>query len=153
MMDPKDILDCATEGMKWLAMGGLSYIGMLAGSQAISAKYSQRIETQAELESIVEEEAQKLGLKKRVKAFLHDGLKASSDKIRWYSEDGDFSYYKIDVGGFQAKRSTVKHELYHIHKGHFERRENIRSKILQELAYLFKYEPQATLYELFGIKV
>ena len=57
----------------------------------------------------------------------------------------------IRVGGSMANRNAVRHELYHIYKGHLNGRHT--NKWLKRLDYWFRREPQACLYEITGIKL
>ena len=61
----------------------------------------------------------------------------------------------IKIGEIYATRGIVKHELYHIYKHHFfpNKTKKIKQKFLNLLKYLFVMESQATIYEVFGIKL
>ena len=142
-MNPSDIFEYANEGMKWLVLGGGTYMVSLAtliGSTGVCATFSQKIKTQEELVSIVNEEAKRLGVDKSIVSTLHDELEACSGKRE------DDSLYVLHVGGFLAKRNVVRHELYHIYKGDCDKKYNL-------LRYLFIEEPRAILYDTFGIKL
>jgi len=57
----------------------------------------------------------------------------------------------IILGGMMATRSKVRHELYHIHKGH--RNDLSTNKWINRLTYWTIKEPQACLYEITGIQL
>mgnify|MGYP006415659381 FL=1 len=55
----------------------------------------------------------------------------------------------IELGGLFATRAGVRHELYHILKNH-KAKSNLKEYLLE---YYFIHEPQADLYQMFGIKI
>ena len=145
-MNPSDIFEYANEGMKWLAIGGgtyITYLATLLGLTVVSATFSQKIRTQKELVSIVDEEAKRLGIDKSIISTLHD-------KLEWCSGKRYDGSYGLHIGGFLAKRSVVRHELYHIFKGDCDEDHN---GDYNGLRYQFIKEPRAILYETFGIRL
>ncbi len=145
-MDPSEVFEYATEGMKWLVMGGGTYITTLAGLNGIPRLFSEKIDNQEELDRITSEEAQRLGLDKVVKAKFHKIWKEGARK----KNDGT---YEINIGGFGARRTQVRHELYYIYRGHCDSRKRIKSNTLNRLDYFLRREPQAIAYEVFGLKL
>lgn len=139
-MDPKEIFEYVTEGMKWLAIGGGSYLSALAGSQAIfqTALFRKRIQSQEELDAIVDEEARKLNLDP---AKIDAKYNGETDCARKNGERYDLHL----EGDWNSTRQTVKHELYHILKD--------CDRPNSALRYLFIEEPRATLYGCFNIRI
>ena len=112
----------------------------------IRVYFSQKITSQEELEQIVKEEAARLGITIPITAtllseFNNGGVRKAGDG------------YEILVGGFAAKRSVIKHEMYHIHKKDMENNPNLDGHWLSELREVFIEQPRANLYDVFGIKL
>ncbi len=145
-MGPNEIFEYVSECMKWLAIGGGTYIATLVGLSEIPTLFSERIHTQEDLDRITSEESKKLGMTKCVTPRFYDHWEAGAAKL------GDGTY-EIHIGGFGARRSSVRHELYHVHKGHFDFCRYQPSALLQNLDYLFRQEPQAIVYEAFRLKL
>lgn len=143
-MDPKELFDYTIDGVKWLAAGGATYIVTLIGLCAAPRLFSERIKSQDDLDKIVKEETERLGMTKRILARFHNTWREDTAK---YSMEGRLLDYMINIGGFGARRTMVRHELYHIHKGHFEHPLRRRGPVLRELHYLFIAEPQAIAYQ------
>jgi len=145
-MDPKELSDYLIEGIKWLSIGGIStYVGVML-TEPISYLFSERIKSQEDLDRISKEEAEKLGLKKTFKSNLHENFRGSTRKL----DDGT---YEINIGGYAARRSVVRHELYHVHKGHPDFMRSQENRFLRVLDYYFRQEPQAILYEIFRLRL
>ncbi|MEK6948764.1 MAG: hypothetical protein AABX34_00985 [Nanoarchaeota archaeon] len=123
---------------------GVAYFMAVVGSAAVVNDMSPIIRTESKLERIVEIERKKLGLDSSViiKTELITHGKARSGKV-------GKNKYLIQLGGGLATQEGVQHELYHIYDGHLE---NLSSGPLKTLKYLFWYEPQAALYQVFGLK-
>ena len=147
-MNPNNIFDYIVEGMKWLAIGGGIYITTTVGTTLTGRMFSEKIKSQEDLEKIVEEETEKLGVDKPLKSEFGDFPLAFAAKQR----DGT---YHLHVGRSTASRSLVKHELYHIHKGHkgISFSKDSRNTLGRILKYLFIEEPQAIAYGTFGLKL
>ena len=141
-MDPNEIFEYVTEGMKWLAVGGGSYLGALVGSQAFfqTALFRKKIQSQEELDVIVDEEARKLNLDPTLIDAKYNGESA------FVSKNGE-RYDLHLTGNWTSTRQTVKHELYHILKDCSKGREATLPY------YLFIAEPRATLYGCFNIRI
>ncbi len=137
-----------------IALG--SYTALLAGAQAVEDLASEKIRTQEQLDKIVDEEADKLGLNKRVVVakFYTVGDKRyhTIRGARSYVEDFNFEEHTIPIKvveikeGWGARRGAVRHELYHLKK-HLPRK---RKSFLKSFFY---EEPTATLYALTGIQL
>jgi hypothetical protein len=80
-----------------------------------------------------------LGLDKPVKAVFHNDWEECAEK----NDDGQ---YEIKIGGFGARRTQVRHELYHLFR-HVDRGWK------GNLHYLLIDEPQAIAYEVFRLKL
>ena len=120
-----------------------AYVPLLIGSCIIPSLLSRKIRSQKELDCIVKEESEKLGLE-NIKGLLcekHEGYFNSKKKT-------------IKVGGIEATRTIVKHELYHI-KNHAK--SNLGDKVNclldfgNKMDYFLRMEPQAILYQ-YGIR-
>jgi len=110
-----------------------AYVPLLIGMCMIPSLLSKRIKSQEELDCIVKEESEKLGLEniKGVLCEKHEGYFNSKEKT-------------IKVGGIEATRTIVKHELYHVkNHGNYDFKDKVN--------YYLKLEPQAILYQ-YGIK-
>jgi len=145
-MDPNEIFEYVTEGMKWLAIGGGTYLSAMGGLSAIERLFSERINSQEDLDRIAGEEAKKLGMNKPFNAKFHSSFAGSAPKL----EDGT---YEINIGGFAARRSLVRHELYHIHRGHSDALKDRQNDFINTLDFLFRCEPQAIAYQVFRLKL
>jgi len=148
-MNPNEIFEYVTEEMKWLAIGGGSYLGVILGSQAIfqTTLFQRKIQSKEELDVIINKEARKLNLDPTKIDANYDGNSDFARKVginASYNKDSDFVRRNgnrdyLHLGGVLTKTiPTVKHELYHIHKGDYEKRHTL-------LKYLFINEPRATL--------
>ena len=108
--------------------------------------HSKKVETQEQLEQMVNEEKVKLGCELEIKPAL------------WaYTIAGSFpsstnSTYGLVVGGDYAVKAVVKHEVYHICDGHFDRPFGTDT-LLDKVYYYFWLEPQAALYGAFGLRL
>ena len=146
-----DILDKILRGVNhcFFATGliGSLYLAGLYTSQKISQNNSPKIENQAYIEKILEKERKRAGIKENIKinAFLNNEGAAYSQKIG--KEE-----YKIILPYKDSNLSDLRHELYHIADGHFNGGET-KSSIRYALEYLFWHEPQATIYQLTGLKL
>jgi len=145
-MGPNEISDYVTEGMKWLSIGGGTYIASLTILNTVPKLFSERINSQEDLDRVVDEEANKLSMTKSITPKFHDFWIEASIKL-------DGGNYEIDIGGFGARRSTVRHELYHIHGGHLEHPWKKSNGFLRALNYIFREEPQAIVYGVFRLKL
>jgi len=144
-MDPNQTLDYSLEGAKWLGLGiGVGYSTLIFVGPLTSSVLSKKIESQEELDSIVVEESKRLGLE-GVKGIYTDELVASMSYI---SKDG---IPMVRVNNFFGCRRAVRHELYHLYKGHCKKK--FQSKLSAKLYYFLIGEPQACLYQLTGIKL
>jgi len=135
-----EIFEYATEGLKWLVLGGGSYVALMLGSEFLSTTlFHKKIQSQKELDTIVEEEAHKLGLDPAIIDAEYNGMTDGVIKI--------CGRYELDLQReFYKTRSTVRHELYHIYRGDCEQE-------LNALRYIFIQEPRAKIYELTGLKL
>ncbi len=102
---------------------------------------SQGIESQSQLEELLAKEKKKLNCDKNIKAKLTFDY---NNPISIKNEDGS---YEIFLSEFGHNVSTLRHELYHIADGHLDNPNR------NWISYFFWYEPQAALYESFGLKL
>lgn len=145
-MNPNEIFEYVTEEMKWLAVGGGTYITTLAGLNGIPRLFSEKIHSQEDLDRITAEEAEKLGMTRGVTSKFHEEWEECARKL----DDGT---YEIHLGGFGARRTQVRHELYHIHREHLEHKAMSSNGLIKALNYWLRQEPQAIAYEVFGLKL
>jgi len=126
---------------------GSLYVAGLMGVSTISNKLSPKINSQTQLEEVVEREKKKLDPlnKFNISAKLSPRKVAVSRSLR----NGK---YEIEIDENYATESRVKHELYHIIDGHCDDVYMIKSKLGRNLKYLFWYEPQAVIYQSTGLK-
>ena len=139
-----------------IALG--TYTALLFGTQALES-VSEKINSQEQLDDVVEEEAKKLGMDSRLvvgKFYAVD--EKNYDKIRGarcYQDDFEFEGHTLPFKvveikeGWGARKGAVRHELYHLHK-HLPLRKNPVAKFLRGFFY---EEPTATLYATTGIKL
>jgi hypothetical protein len=119
---------------------GICLTTILAGLSIIGNWFSERIKSQEDLNRITEEETRKLGIKRSIRANFHESDRM--DAIQY--SDGTC---EINIGGCTSTRSSVRHELYHIYRGHLD-----GSKFMDK-DYFLRREPQAIIYEVFRIKI
>ena len=144
-MDPGEVMGYALHGAIWCAVGGISYISALVGLQTLPRYLTERIETQDDLERMVFEESQELKLDVPIVPVL----KNYHIEEVLVDDDG----FDLKLGGFGAYRSVVRHELYHIYKQHHEHPWRQGNNFQFTLNYLFREEPQAVAYQVFGIRL
>ena len=108
---------------------------------------SPEINTSEQLEIVVERERQKIDPKNinPIKSSFTYKKTSGSTNLN----DGS---YLIEIT-FPGRESHVKHELYHILDGHLEEYDQTESTITRIIKYFLWWEPQATAYTVFGIKL
>ncbi len=114
-----------------LALGGLSHL---------SGVFSEKITSQEQLEKVVREEADKLGVDIEEAVLREDGSGCARS-----SEDG----FRIAIDKESANRSVVRHEVYHAFKKH-PKKPGQRTSFAK---YLFVQEPQAVAYQVLGLRL
>jgi hypothetical protein len=109
--------------------------------------------TQEQLELVLGREKEKLDLNnKNIEIIFNDKIRNSNSKRL---ENGD---YLINLSKNQRKTGVLRHEIYHIAKGHCDRRyktQNINGFFdigKRFFDYTFIMEPTATIYSLTGLK-
>ncbi len=136
------MLGCAAEGLRWLAAGTVSAYLTVYMFGVVNHFNARQINSQEELDALVEKEAKELRLE-RARGIFRDYPEGAA-----YLDVDETPV--IEVGGFSATDRTVRHELYHHYRGHtIEPNKGWRRK----LDYLLRREPQAILYEAAGIKL
>ena len=125
-----------------------SYVAVLAMS-LIGSILSERIETQKDLRAVVVQEAQKLGLNPdRVECRL----RAHFEGRIWLNRSSGIAL--LEVGGLGANRIGVRHELYHLARGHLEQGGHTWGFSNDSaLGNCFIEEPQAIVYSCTGLKL
>ena len=140
-----------------IALG--AYTALLFGAQAVQDLATEKINSQEQLDDVVEEESKRLGMDTRlvVGKFYAVGDK-NYNRIRGarcYQDDFEFEgqtlpFKVVEIKeGWGARRGAVRHELYHLHK-HMPLRKNPIAKFLRGFFY---EEPTATLYATTEIKL
>ncbi|MBW3002995.1 hypothetical protein KY337_00395 [Candidatus Woesearchaeota archaeon] len=141
----------------------LAAYATLMTSGSIIQNFSERVNSQEELDKIVDEEAQKLGLDPaRIVANLSESpdVRGARSRVAGFDLKTQelLSYENVDASkgiipirlltlkkGWGANRGTVRHELYHL-CNHLPRQRNL-------LKYWFYEEPTAILYAVTGIRL
>src|SRR4030042_2554855 len=107
-MNPKELFDFTTEGMKWLAIGGGSYFSALLICQMYDNwPFHKKTESKKELETVVKEECEKLRINPTEIDIVYN--KKASVKMK---KNGNRWELHVEEG-WQSTRNTVRHELYH----------------------------------------
>jgi hypothetical protein len=124
------------------------YLSVLLASGVAANLTSPAIETQEQLEWVIDAEMVRLGFDNDVVVL---GQLIGPDEARAIPLAENV--YKVKVGGFLANETTVRHELYHICDGHLEASDILAGGFQKGFAYLFWYEPQARIYQITGLRV
>lgn len=144
-MEINEIAKGANEILRLGILGFFSYYTALGVIQFadIILNNRNRIKSKDELDKIVSEESDRLGLdSSRIKTRY---LNLSDGHFLGYISGDDSDNIELSMPKkFGCTRSTVKHELAHVANKDFNH---------GILHYLFVGEPRATLYGTFGIKV
>lgn len=141
-MNINKIADYGIKIVKNIAIATGIYTGILLGAQGISQEFiSPKINNQSQLEQILNKEKKQAGIKKDIMLDVKLGCDEDGGS---YSEKISEKKYKIRLSS-PTSLSTLKHELYHIADGHCDNSFN-------RLKYFFIDEPQATIYEITGLK-
>lgn len=142
-----DIAQVLKNGAEYIFIAGISYPVFLVSLNRLSVLFSDKINSQENLDKIIDQEVNKLGIKKVRGIFVNNSI-GSAKKI---DEQAKEEYeYELQIGGGLAKRSVVRHELYHIYRGHCEI--NVKNNFAGLLEYLVR-ETQASAYGCFGLKI
>jgi len=124
------------------------YIGIIAMS-IIGSALSDRIETKKDLRVVVVQEAHKLGIDPgrvdcRLRRHFEGGI--------WLNRSSGIA--RLEVGGLGATRVGVRHELYHLARGHLEPGGHVWGFTNDSFfGHWFIEEPQAIIYSCTGIKL
>ena len=110
------------------------------GAGGLSTLFSQKIKNQSELELILQRERKKLDIPDEI--YINVNWVAESSKAKKIGENK----YEIDLRKGYQNVSVLKHELYHIKDRHLDHKTSL-------IRYLFYEEPQATLYQVIGIRI
>ncbi|MBI2003908.1 hypothetical protein HYS72_00385 [Candidatus Pacearchaeota archaeon] len=122
-----------------LVTGAIIFTSILPSALNEFSK-GEKIKDKTHLETLLRQEKKKLGIEnKDINVYFCDRIETSS--ARKINENS----YEIKIANNQRTTGILDHELYHIADGHCDKSYNT-------LKYFFIYEPQATIYELTGIK-
>ena len=116
-----------------------TYVAGLVGLEAFSLFNSHPVTTQRELEELVVAEKARLECQAPIKPIL-----SFQGTARFLAKDAHGEYTLL-VGELGANNRSIKHEVYHICKGHVDGEPSF-------LKYFFWNEPITALYEAFGIR-
>jgi hypothetical protein len=126
------------------------YILSLSGIQAISHSKSPKIVDQSHLELKLTEEVENLAGKLDPNYLISAVL--TTNQLPCYAKKVDENKYELVISKDWASESMLKHELYHIADGHCEGKRTLQNYLYTGSKYLFWHEPQATLYQITGLK-
>jgi len=127
-------------------VAGISYWASCTAQSAFCIN-SPRIETQSQLESKLLEERKKLKIKDSI--IIHASLDGDEHTTLAHSEKIKNKEYKIVLTQSCRDEDTLKHELYHIADGHFEKID--KTKGVGHIKYGW-LELQAEIYSVTGLK-
>jgi len=153
MENLNNLAEFLDEGIKLLAIGIAPFILFYISSMIVLSTLheypkSQRIKSKEELEIVVKEEAEKLGINyDKIKVNFKDysnSIFTDTDAECCKEDDVD----KINFYGWTT-RKIVRHELYHILKKDTGKKVTVPSLLYHALVA----EPRAYLYGAFGIKL
>ncbi len=131
------IIEGARLGAEFAAICGAYYFSGLIGLQALShPPFQKLIKDQEELENVVCEEAEKIGLDPSKIKLIY----GQESQIR-----GDGEGYELYLNKSETTRKLIKHELCHAVNDCHHRYTHSR--------YFLVAEPRATLYGTIGIKI
>lgn len=142
------------EILGYIVLGAVSYPPLTIAVNTASMILSRKIGSQSDLDSEIEKEKKRLCLE----GITIEGIIKSNTRGRFYPV-GERSYV-IEIGGFCANASTIRHEMNHI-----RRIEEGRSRLmtfddekgpnpLDLLKYFYSSEELSSiLYEAFRIKI
>ncbi|MFH1637401.1 MAG: hypothetical protein ABIB71_03180 [Candidatus Woesearchaeota archaeon] len=120
------------------------WAGTWLGLSFCSNIINDPIKSEEHLIEIVETEKKKLGLENK-----DIEVDYSPNWKNYTTKDG--SKYKVTIDRIGADEGDVKHELYHVKKGHVEKVMGM-SALEANIKYCLVYEPQAIMYELTGLE-
>jgi hypothetical protein len=144
-MDVNETLNNAGTVAEWIIFGGGVYVSSLVALQWLSTISSKKIKTQEELDAVINEEAEKLGLDpSKVIGFFDSEL---SGELK-FSENT----YHLFQGRRNATVSTARHGLYHIRRMDLGKCPGDLRGLKAKLQYFFLEEPLATLWQI-GVKI
>jgi hypothetical protein len=145
------------KGLQNLFLTGGMYFALLIGFQGYSTIISPRIESQSELELKLDENKKRLSDKLGEDILIYPELSTKENAVSYACKIND-KEYKIVLSDSSSDVGTLDHELYHIADGHLKNTKlncNDPPKMgnfSESMVYLFWYEPQATIYQVFGLR-
>ncbi len=143
----KSTIKYGKKAISTILAANVIYFGGLIGTGLVANIVSPKITTQGKLEQLVKEERRKIDPlnNDNISANIFLEKAASSRKL------GDRSY-QIEMGGFFATETTLRHELYHILDGHCDDNFELNPSLKNKLRYIYWHEPQARIYQITGLK-
>ncbi len=138
-----------------LALSPLAYCGPIPYLINRDLAQSERINSQSELDEIIDSERKKIDPSSSVRIVGKINLSDCSppfnrlDSIA-FSERLPNGTYAICLGKRGRNKSAVRHELYHILDGHFE---SGSSWFVKSFLYFTLNEPKAIIYQLTGKRI
>ena len=139
------------ETIRWSVLGGIAgltaCVGALYGTGKVVDFFSPELETQSQLESYLSEKIQQLQITdKDITIRFGSTEPFVGSEVDGVTFKSGPNKYGIVISPEDREKSTVRHELYHIADGHFEKLE--RSGGERSLWP----EVQATMYAATGLK-
>ena len=123
------------------------HIGGMIMTSTNSMINSPKITTQNQLERLVEERRKLIDPNNNYKIISE--LVSYNRGVSGILKDG--TGYGILIGGDFANVNVLDHELYHILDHHFDNFP--KTEVGKTLKYLYWTEPQAIIYQAFGVKL
>lgn len=128
-----------------LILGGYFYLLSLGNIISVQDN-SSKITSQKQLEQLIKQERSKIDSTNNSK--IEGFLVKDKSIVRRSTKISDNSY-TIKLNKNYANLPILRHELYHILDGHFEKNKNFP----KDIKYFFIDEPQATIYSTTGLKL
>ncbi len=122
----------------------------LSGAGILSKAINPRITSQTHLEKILPVERRSAGINDDVllEILINQDIPRSADVIKL-----DDKKYRISISANSLDLGTLRHELYHVGRGHCHTISTMKSGVQRAAYKTFIAEPQAMIYEVFGIKL
>ena len=123
----------------------------------LSLQFSKKIGNQEDLEQIVKDEKEKLGIEGNIKTtFTNEYNPLNSGEVHKLGEND----YELILPKGANSRTAIRHELYHIYKSHLNEENQIKPENHTVFGYVLRNafdmmcisEPQAILYQIFNLK-
>lgn len=147
----RNILKRIQKGITYSLILPLVYLWSAQVSSLLTDLISPKITTTTQLEQLISTEREKVNptnqskieIKLMPKNILYSGKATRLDNGNYIIE-----------ASFPYNEATIKHELYHIFRGHCDEIKDASKSLLQKgLKRIFYYEPTAKIYEVIGLQL